>query len=670
MPSNARACNACWLRAHRQPPPAESGSGLFVISTARTDNEDSLQEPNPIISGSSSVVEPPSSASTDTENVLREPVVRLTLDGYSRTPDTTIHCFVPDCMNHERKRVPLYLKKNILTHQKLYITQNARVCEEHLSLYNWDFLAEFEFVNEFNQVHITEMLDLLRRDVNNTIDFENVEHMNNTTCRYWTGLTVLNFLAILTCIPQLSNICKKPKTALGMYLIKIRTGEPFRRIASLFRLSTYTVCQYVKKTRGCLLESYVPLHLGISNIPRASLSSRNLLIPQGLFGTQESNPIVIFDGTYIYLQKSSNYLFQKKTYSLHKYANLLKPFMMATTDGFILDVYGPYAATTSDAEIMNQLFAPSGALRNYFRENDVFLLDRGFRDALGLLTSLGFSVHKPETLDVGETQLSTIKANKSRLVTMCRWVIEVVNGRFKRDFKMFRNKYFNVASRNLMSDFRICAAILNNFHPLITDRSDAQAILDRAMQRLNLPNYLGDYVLDHQLNRRRASFIRIDDARLPQINIFPVMEMSDLILFSLGVYQIKQARSYYGEHIRANGTFSVEISESLEITDVPGITSSHQTVLLRGRIRSRHQSNKVYYTYVLINLVESNNWQERISGYYCSCIIGKRTVGSCAHVMTIIWYLGWARHQNNILPPAQFLDNVIVREDVENEEVE
>lgn len=166
------------------------------------------------------------------------------------------------------------------------------------------------------------------------------------------------------------------------------------------------------------------------------------------------------------------------------------------------------------------------------------------------------------------------------------------------------------------------------------------------------------------------NFIRIDDAQLPQINMFPVMEMSDLIFFCLGIYQIKQARSYYGEHIRANGTFLVEISESLEITNVPGVMSSHETVLLRGRIRSRHQSNKVYYTYVLIKLTESNNWEERICEYYCSCIIGKRTVGSCAHVMTIIWYLGWARHQNNILPPAQFLDDIIVREDVENEEVE
>lgn len=68
-----------------------------------------------------------------------------------------------------------------------------------------------------------------------------------------------------------------------------------------------------------------------------------------------------------------------------------------------------------------------------------------------------------------------------------------------------------------MSNFRICASILNNFHPLIskviTDLSDAQAMLDGAMQRLNMPNYLGDYVLEHKLNRRRANFIRIDDAQ-------------------------------------------------------------------------------------------------------------------------------------------------------------
>lgn len=46
---------------------------------------------------------------------------------------------------------------------------------------------------------------------------------------------------------------------------------------------------------------------------------------------------------------------------------------------------------------------------------------------------------------------------------------------------------------------------------------------------------------------------------------------------------------------------------------------------------------------------------------YCSCIVGNRTLGCCCHVMTVIWYLGWARHQNTLSAPASFLDNVLVR---------
>lgn len=101
----------------------------------------------------------------------------------------------------------------------------------------------------------------------------------------------------------------------------------------------------INKARACLTDHYVPAHLGINHLSRAGLSSRNLLIPQGLFGTEENHPIVIFDGTYIYIQKSSNYLFQKDTWILRKYQNLVKPFLMVSTDGYIMDAFGPYAAT-------------------------------------------------------------------------------------------------------------------------------------------------------------------------------------------------------------------------------------------------------------------------------------------------------------------------------------
>lgn len=147
------------------------------------------------------------------------------------------------------------------------------------------------------------------------------------------------------------------------------------------------------------------------------------------------------------------------TYSLHKYRNLVKPFVVVATDGYIIDVRGPYPASMSDADIMKLLFQnENGPYRQYFRPGDIFILDRGFRDALPLLENI-YQVCKPESLEAGQTQLSTINANKSRLVTLCRWVVEVVNGRFKLQYKLFRQEYFNVASSHLMDDLKICAAI-------------------------------------------------------------------------------------------------------------------------------------------------------------------------------------------------------------------
>lgn len=256
----------------------------------------------------------------------------------------------------------------------------------------------------------------------------------------------------------------------------------------------------------------------------------------------------------MYLQKSSNYLFQKKTYSLHKYRNLLKPFLLVVTDGHIIDVFGPYPATQSDSDIMKTLFQNENSeLKRYFRPNDFFFLERGFRDSISLLESQGYKVFKPENLEPGETQLSTISANKSRQVTLCRWwVVEVINSRFK-------NEYFNVASLHLVDDFRICAALINAFHVALRDRSDADVILNRALLRANMPNHLSNYVTENNINRRRVQFARIDSDN-EELNIFPQMTKSELELFALREYQIRQAQSYYGEHVRRKRSFDVELA--------------------------------------------------------------------------------------------------------------
>lgn len=354
---------------------------------------------------------------------------------------------------------------------------------------------------------------------------------------YWLGRTKEQFRELEAQLP----IFQKHATSLAAYLMKLRTGDSDERMSSLLKIGRSTLSRLVAKAREVMTESFVPAHLGLEHLSSEEVVARNLYIPESLIGNPEANledrkAIVIMNGTYIYVQKSSNYAYQKNTYSLHKYRNLVKPFLVVCCDGYILYVLGPYAATKSDADILKDEFYDSTKPMRNFR-GDVMILDRGFRDSIALLQSLNYSVHYPLPLEPGEHQLNTANANESRKVTLCRWVVEVVNGRFKRDFKLLRQEYFNRASRHLMQDFKVAAALINKFHPVLEDREDSRIIISIIQENMFRNNLLADFVEHNNLNRRRAQFesITINPENLHDIS---QMELNDLILIPLGVYQI------------------------------------------------------------------------------------------------------------------------------------
>ena len=72
-----------------------------------------------------------------------------------------------------------------------------------------------------------------------------------------------------------------------------------------------------------------------------------------MFELIEDEIVTVWDGTYIYIQKSSNYSFTKKTYSIHKNRPLVKMMVIVSTKGYIIEVLGPYLANgaNNDANI-------------------------------------------------------------------------------------------------------------------------------------------------------------------------------------------------------------------------------------------------------------------------------------------------------------------------------
>lgn len=580
---------------------------------------------------------------------------------YRRVANTARHCLFRGCINQELHRVSRFIKVFLLVNHSVYVPENVRICTTHINTSDWSSLYD-NGETIFTPDHLKDIIDTLRdayKDKNN-IDFDNINNISPEDLHYLTGLTHQQFEIVLNETPSLLDQCRRPKTALGVYLLKQRSGEPNTRIASQIGVSRKTIGILLETARNCLAQDFVVRHLGFNHISRDEIIAHSLAVPASIY-SNPTNPvaIAICDGSYIYVQKSKNFLFQKRTYSLHKYKNLLKPFLITCPDGYIIDICGPYAATKTDAQIMSEIINDqTSPVHIILQTDDVFILDRGFRDSIPDIESAGYVAHMPPSKDRHATQLTDIQANKSRQITMVRWVIEVINGWFKRDYKIFRHTVINKTLPHIFEDFRIAGALINAFRQRLTDNEHAHAFINIIAQRITEPNRLGNYVVAENMNRQRAVFSSMTATSIP----FPQLTKEDIILFSLGTYHLKLARSYVAEHLRGrDGIYNIELSSSPSPSMSQYGLVTENCSLVRGRILSRHVSNKIYYTYILIKL--NVQGRQAIEAYYCSCMTGMRTLGACAHTVSILWYLGVGRHQDNFIGPASAWDDIIIESD-------
>ena len=167
----------------------------------------------------------------------------------------------------------------------------------------------------------------------------------------------------------------------------------------------------------------------------------------------------------------------------------------------------------------------------------------------------------PEFVEAGLNQLTTTQANRSRLVTKCRFVVEAVNGKLKQRFGLFNQVWSNRALSHCMSDFRIAHAILNAFFKgIVSDISDGPSIAEWMLARVNQPIGLADYVSGQNLNRRSSLFKKM---AADSIQDFPQLSLDDLRRIALGSYQLKQVHSYYAEHNRSNGRFEIQVFQQI-----------------------------------------------------------------------------------------------------------
>ena len=109
---------------------------------------------------------------------------------------------------------------------------------------------------------------------------------------------------------------------------------------------------------------------------------------------------------------------------------------------------GPYPANQNYADIMKTIIEDPNGLYKFLTTNDVFVLDRGFRDVVKDLEEKNFKVLIP-ALKGERKQLLTEESNQSRFMTKIRWVVETVHGMLKQKYRLLVHKMDNKLVSNI-----------------------------------------------------------------------------------------------------------------------------------------------------------------------------------------------------------------------------
>lgn len=485
---------------------------------------------------------------------------------------------------------------------------------------------------------------------------------NEETMKTYIGVNIEQFQDIANIVtpslmPTFRNL-NKSHMALYIYLMRLRTGHTLNQIAPHFNLSRQTVSAWIKIVRDIVHSEFVPMHLYRKS--RADLLRFTSPLSRKLYRVNANTVVVTWDATYVYTIKSSNYAFQKQSYSVQKGRNLVKFMLCVTTSGEIVAAYGPFEARKNDASILDEIMNEDQSIFSILRAGDVLVVDRGFRDCIDALNRRGFITKVPKGSNAN--QLNTADGNLSRLTTKTRFVVEVRNTHIKNKWKHLNGIKIYQSIPYLKKDFQICAALVNAYcQEIVSDKNDWENIGDLMLNNLNQPNALNAII--HRIRSHRNEFQTVSN-----LTLFPKFTYSKLKQISQGSYQIRQSPSYCQLHMKNNNNnFNVNIWQGIACQTLCGHLLKNGTsepLLLSVDLNSRFQSNRTHKTYVLLSLDTNGNYV--VNAFCCSCKHGCRTVGCCSHIMTLIWYTLHVDHNkvNGLLPSPNF-DNIF--EDWQNE---
>jgi hypothetical protein len=308
------------------------------------------------------------------------------------------------------ERMDVYMKIGV------YLPNGTRSCPIHLNpdgIIPGLLLAQVRGVTRpyrFDSDELAPFLEAMRTRANHNLmyRFRNTDDLTEDEFKVLTPLSKLQFGNLYDMCPNVrlyGNERNVLKHDLLMFLCKLRQGlsDEFLRVMFSYP-SRQDVSLTISKVRLSLLVRFVPENLGYGHITRDNFIAQHVSdFANQLYNHEPNIPraIAYIDGTYAKIPKSANFQIMRQSYCVHKHHTLLKPALVVGPDGYILDVHGPYFSDSrnNDASMLQREFERDvNGLRAWFREGDIFVVDRGYRDAIPLLEALGISIEMPSSL--------------------------------------------------------------------------------------------------------------------------------------------------------------------------------------------------------------------------------------------------------------------------------
>lgn len=566
-------------------------------------------------------------------------------------------------------RVQIFILRNI------YVPSSVRTCPHHLDVNGFVPRLLTEGLQFFNRPYrlrgaeLHNFLQAMRGEAKpDEPNFDDETTFTNEEFQSISPITKEQFRDLYTyCGAVLENtnfhrlVHKKHLLA---FLCKLRQGLADDMIKVIFRYPTRrAVSHAITTVRKSLMARFVPENIGLNAITREQYIERHVTeFANQLYNQHPERPVAIayIDGTYAYIPKSTNFRALRQSYCLHKSRHLVKPALIVAPDGYILDIHNPYFSDyhNNDAAMLHNEFENNeNELRDWFNEGDIFILDRGYTDVLPYLENLGIECKVPTLLQRGQRQFDTEDANDCRLITKTRWLVEARNGHIKSMFKFFSGVIAMDHVPNLGDFYRIAGAIINKYREPIHMEDADRELAQEMLRRSRVPNVVQARVEIENFGRRNGGWARLNENHA--LN-FPILDLDYLKEITIGVYQINLSPSYIQDKLQREGTETFEFDERF---DEPG--------LIRVRVYSRFRNAMKHQLFIAYRIEDDENEEAHgrdeedieqgvIFGYYCTCRSGARTLGCCAHVASVLWFLGYARHQARIrYPSAALLDNIM-----------